>query len=53
MATDLKADAALILAVHSLRLISVVTVGPYLVRFAAQRLNRQRGDVQNSESTLH
>ena len=50
MATDLKADAALILAVHSLRLISVVTIGPYLVQFVAQRLNRQSVDVQNSES---
>ena len=52
MATDLKADATLILAVHSLRLVSVVTVGPYLVQFVAQRVNRQSGDMQNSESTL-
>jgi membrane AbrB-like protein len=50
MATDLKADAALILAVHSLRLISVVIVGPYLVQFVAERLNRQSVNVQNSES---
>ena len=48
MATDLKADAALILAVHSLRLISVVAVGPYLVQFVAKRLHRQLGAVRNS-----
>jgi uncharacterized protein len=50
MATDLKADAALILAVHSLRLISVVVVGPYLVKFVAQRLNRQSRNLPGSES---
>jgi uncharacterized membrane protein AbrB (regulator of aidB expression) len=50
MATDLKADATLILAVHSLRLISVLVIGPYLVQFVAQRLDRQHCDVQNSES---
>lgn len=50
MATDLKADAALILAVHSLRLISVLVIGPYLVQTVAQRLNRQCVDVQNLES---
>ena len=50
MATDLKADAALILAVHSLRLISVLLIGPYLVQFVAQRLVRQGGEVQKSES---
>ena len=49
MATDLKADAALILAVHSLRLISVVTMGPCLVQLVAQRLVRQSVGVQNSE----
>jgi membrane AbrB-like protein len=50
MATDLKADAALILAVHSLRLISVIVIGPYLVQFVAQRLIRPGGEVQNSGS---
>lgn len=50
MATDLKADAALILAVHSLRLISVLVIGPNLVQFVAQRLVRQGGKVQNSGS---
>jgi uncharacterized protein len=50
MATDLKADATLILAVHSLRLIGVLVIGPYLVQFVAQRLDRQQCDVQNSES---
>jgi membrane AbrB-like protein len=50
MATDLKADAALILAVHSLRLISVIVIGPYLVQFVAQRLIRRGGEVQNSGS---
>jgi uncharacterized protein len=50
MATDLKADAALILAVHSMRLMSVLVIGPYLVQFVAQRLVRQDGEVQNSES---
>jgi membrane AbrB-like protein len=38
MATDLRADAALILAVHSLRLISVLIVGPFLVQIVARRL---------------
>ena len=38
MATDLRADAALILAVHSLRLISVLIVGPLLVQIVARRL---------------
>jgi uncharacterized protein len=52
MATDLRADATLILAVHSLRLISVLIIGPYLVQFVAQRLARQSVDVQNSESGL-
>lgn len=42
MATDLKADAALILAVHSLRLISVLLIGPYLVQIVARRLMRQQ-----------
>jgi len=50
MATDLRADATLILAVHSLRLISVLIIGPYLVQFVAQRLARQSDCVQNSES---
>ena len=50
MATDLKADGALILAVHSLRLISVVTVGPYLVQFVAQRLSQTKGGAETSES---
>ena len=50
MATDLKADAALILAVHSLRLISVVTVGPYLVQFVAQRLVRQKEYAETSDA---
>lgn len=50
MATDLKADAALILAVHSLRLISVLVIGPYLVQFVAQRLVQRTCDVQNSKS---
>jgi hypothetical protein len=50
MATDLKADAALILAVHSLRLISVLVIGPYLVQFVARRLDRQHCGVENSES---
>jgi membrane AbrB-like protein len=50
MATDLKADAALILAVHSLRLISVLVIGPYLVQAVAQRLNRQSVDGHNLES---
>lgn len=49
MATDLKADAALILAVHSLRLISVLVVGPHLVQFVAQRLGRQKGGIEASE----
>jgi uncharacterized protein len=48
MATDLKADATLILAVHSLRLISVLIIGPYLVQFVAQRLVQRSADVQNS-----
>jgi membrane AbrB-like protein len=38
MATDLKADAALILAVHSLRLISVLVLGPLLAQFVGRRL---------------
>jgi uncharacterized protein len=38
MATDTKADAALILAVHSLRLISVLVVGPFLVQFVGRWL---------------
>jgi uncharacterized protein len=38
MATDLKADAALILAVHSLRLISVLVAGPFLVQFVGRWL---------------
>ena len=50
MATDLKADAALILAVHSLRLISVLVIGPYLVRFVAQRLSQARRCAGTSES---
>jgi uncharacterized membrane protein AbrB (regulator of aidB expression) len=50
MATDLKADATLILAVHSLRLISVLVIGPYLVQFVAQRLDRQSGKAETSES---
>jgi uncharacterized protein len=49
MATDLKADAALILAVHSLRLISVLLIGPYLVQFVAQRLVRGEGGAEISE----
>jgi membrane AbrB-like protein len=40
MATNLKADAALILAVHSLRLISVLLIGPYLVQIVGRRLAR-------------
>jgi len=35
---DTKADAALILAVHSLRLISVLVVGPFLVQFVGRWL---------------
>jgi membrane AbrB-like protein len=51
LATDLKADAALILAVHSLRLMTVLVVGPYLVQSVANRLEHQKGcNVQNSES---
>lgn len=50
MATDLKADAALILAVHSLRLISVLVIGPYLVRFVAQRLTQTERCAGTSES---
>ena len=50
MATDLKADAALILAVHALRLISVLVIGPYLVQILARRLARQEGLAQKSES---
>jgi uncharacterized protein len=49
MATDLKADAALILAVHSLRLISVLIIGPYLVQFVAQRLAGQAGRAEASK----
>ena len=49
MATDLKADAALILAVHALRLISVLVIGPYLVQILARRLTRQEGFVEKSE----
>jgi uncharacterized protein len=40
MASDLRADAALILAVHSLRLISVLLIGPFLVQILARRLVR-------------
>jgi uncharacterized protein len=40
MATNLKADATLILAVHSLRLISVLVIGPYLVQIVGRRLAR-------------
>jgi uncharacterized membrane protein AbrB (regulator of aidB expression) len=50
MATDLKADAALILAVHSLRLISVVTIGPYLVQFVARRLAPPKACAGTSKS---
>ena len=50
MATDLKADAALILAVHSLRLLSVLVVGPYLVQTVARRLTCQEGFARESES---
>jgi uncharacterized membrane protein AbrB (regulator of aidB expression) len=42
--------AVLILAVHSLRLISVLVIGPYLVQFVAQRLDRQSGKAETSES---
>jgi membrane AbrB-like protein len=38
MATDLRADAALILAVHSLRLISVLVIGPFVVQVVGRRL---------------
>jgi uncharacterized protein len=40
MATDLRADATLILAVHALRLISVLIVGPFLVQIVARRMGR-------------
>jgi uncharacterized protein len=42
MATDLKADAALVLAVHSLRLISVIVAGPFLVQVVGRRLARSK-----------
>jgi membrane AbrB-like protein len=50
MATDLKADAALILAVHSLRLISVLVVGPFLVQIVARRLPEPDDCTRRSES---
>jgi uncharacterized protein len=50
IATDLKADAALILAVHSLRLISVVVIGPYMVQFVARRLRAPKEYAGTSES---
>ena len=50
MATDLKADAALILAVHSLRLLSVLVIGPYLVQIVARRLTREEGLAHEFES---
>ncbi|MBV9126980.1 MAG: AbrB family transcriptional regulator [Verrucomicrobia bacterium] len=40
VATDLKADATLVLAVHFLRLMSVLVVGPPLVRALSGRLHR-------------
>jgi hypothetical protein len=43
MAADLRADAALILAVHSLRLISVLVIGPFLVQIVARGLARPEG----------
>jgi membrane AbrB-like protein len=49
-ATDLKADAALILAVHSLRLLSVLIVGPCLVQFVARRLGAQKECAGTSQS---
>lgn len=49
MATDLKADAALILAVHSLRLISVLVVGPFLVQFVGRQLAVSEDCIQKPE----
>ena len=49
MATDLKADAALILAVHSLRLISVLVIGPFLVQIVARRLVRPEEGLREQE----
>jgi hypothetical protein len=49
LATDLKADAALILAVHSLRLIGVLVLGPFLVQIVARRLARREGGMPEQE----
>jgi uncharacterized protein len=49
MATDLRADAALILAVHSLRLISVLLVGPFLVQILRRRLVRSEEGLREQE----
>jgi membrane AbrB-like protein len=38
MATNLKADAGLILAVHSLRLVTVLLIGPYLAQIVGRRM---------------
>ncbi len=50
MATDLKADAALILAVHSLRLISVLVLGPFLVQIVGRRLAESENCIQKPEA---
>jgi hypothetical protein len=49
MAADLRADAALILAVHSLRLISVLVAGPFLVQILARRLARPESGTPEQE----
>jgi uncharacterized protein len=49
MAADLKADAALILAVHSLRLISVLMIGPFLVQVVRRRLAGSEDCIQKPE----
>jgi uncharacterized protein len=49
MAADLKADAALILAVHALRLISVLVIGPFLVQVVGRRLAGSEDCIQKPE----